>query len=417
MSYRGTVNTNVQKSNGLEWIAAIMLFLFIPPYFMWGIMSSYYLSIPLTLLLCVLFYMNKRRFSKTDKKLILLFAITLLYYTFNGLLHGTNIMGGIARLLVLAYIAVPFAKETFSKQVYNKFLSIISIVLSISILSYILSRTGIISPIGEISRMEGDILESFDVYPLLVAERGFDFLRFYGPFSEPGTVGTLSAILMCVQRFNFKDIRIIPIFISGLLSFSLFFYVLVLVYGCIYFLTVRKNYFIIILFAALISGFYIATKDDPILYTLIWERIEWDEDNQQFKGDSRKSVWVDDYYDKFKKTPQYWTGSSKKEVAQFWNYVESTSSYKVVVVTDGIIFVVLYLLFFIIYAFHYRRSNKEFLLFLFVLLANFYQRPNVYNILYLFLYTYLAGPAISIDVVQRAVKQAKNKKVLPVTGN
>lgn len=413
----GTVNTNVQKSNGLEWIAAIMLFLFIPPYFMWGIMSSYYLSIPLTLLLCVLFYMNKRRFSKTDKKLILLFAITLLYYTFNGLLHGTNIMGGIARLLVLAYIAVPFAKETFSKQVYNKFLSIISIVLSISILSYILSRTGIISPIGEISRMEGDILESFDVYPLLVAERGFDFLRFYGPFSEPGTVGTLSAILMCVQRFNFKDIRIIPIFISGLLSFSLFFYVLVLVYGCIYFLTVRKNYFIIILFAALISGFYIATKDDPILYTLIWERIEWDEDNQQFKGDSRKSVWVDDYYDKFKKTPQYWTGSSKEEVAQFWNYVESTSSYKVVVVTDGIIFVVLYLLFFIIYAFHYRRSNKEFLLFLFVLLANFYQRPNVYNILYLFLYTYLADPAISIDVVQRAVKQSKNKKVLPVTGN
>ena len=417
MSYMGTVNTNVQKSNGLEWIAAIMLFLFIPPYFMWGIMSSYYLSIPLTLLLCVLFYMNKRRFSKTDKKLILLFAITLLYYTFNGLLHGTNIMGGIARLLVLAYIAVPFAKETFSKQVYNKFLSIISIVLSISILSYILSRTGIISPIGEISRMEGDILESFDVYPLLVAERGFDFLRFYGPFSEPGTVGTLSAILMCVQRFNFKDIRIIPIFISGLLSFSLFFYVLVLVYGCIYFLTVRKNYFIIILFAALISGFYIATKDDPILYTLIWERIEWDEDNQQFKGDSRKSVWVDDYYDKFKKTPQYWTGSSKEEVAQFWNYVESTSSYKVVVVTDGIIFVVLYLLFFIIYAFHYRRSNKEFLLFLFVLLANFYQRSNVYNILYLFLYTYLAGPAISIDVVQRAVKHSKNKKVLPVTGN
>lgn len=417
MSYMGIVNTNVQKRNGLEWIAAIMLFLFIPPYFMWGIMSSNYLSIPLTLLLCVLFYKNKRRFSKTDKKLILLFAITLLYYTINGLIHGANIMGGIARLLVLPYIAVPFAKESFSKQVYNNFLSILSIVLSISLLSYILFLTGAISAIGVITHQEGDVLETFDVYPLLVVQRGFDFLRFYGPFAEPGEVGTLSAILLCVQRFGFKDKRIIPIFISGLLSFSLFFYVLVIVYGCIYFLTVRKNYFVIILFAALISGFYIATKDDPILYTLIWERIEWDDEKQQFKGDSRKSEWVDDYYDKFKKTPQYWTGSSKEQVARFWDYVESTSSYKVVVVTDGIIFVVLYLLFFIIYAFHYRRSNKEFLLFLFVLLANFYQRPNVYNILYLFLYTYLASSAISIDVEQRALKQSNNKKMLPITGN
>lgn len=417
MSYMGAVNTNVQKSNGLEWMAAIMLFLFIPPYFMWGIMSSYYLSIPLTLLLCLLFYKKKRRFSKTDKKLILLFAITLFYYTLNGLLHGTNIMGVIARLLVLAYIAVPFAKESFSKQVYSKFLSILSIVLGISLLSYILFFTGVISPIGVITQQEGEVLETFDVYPLLVVQRGFDFLRFSGPFVEPGEVGTLSAILLCVQRFNFKDKRIIPIFISGLLSFSLFFYVLVIVYGGIYLLTIKKNYFVFILFGALLVGFYLKTKDDPVLYPLIWERIEWDEQNQQFKGDTRKGADVDDYYDNFKKTPQYWTGASKEEVARFWRIVGSTSSYKVVVITDGMIFLALYLLFFIFYAYHYRRSNKEFLLFVLVLLANTYQRANIYNILYLFLYTYFAGSALLKGVEQRAIKKTHNTKIESTLGN
>lgn len=417
MSYMGTVNTNVQKSNGLEWIAAIMLFLFIPPYFMWGVLSNNYLSIPLSLLLCILFYVNKRRISNSDRGLILLFIITVLYYTVNALRHGTNIMGGIARFLVLAYIAVPFSKESFSNQVYNKFFSIISIVLSISILSYILSRIGVISPIGEIARQEGDVLEYFDVFPLLVAERGYDFLRFYGPFSEPGAVGTLCAILMCVQKFSFKDKRVIPVFISGILSFSLFFYVLVVVYGSLYLLTIRRNYLVFLLSAVFFAGFYFATKDDPILYQLIWERIEWDEQNQKFKGDNRRGELVDDYYNKFKETPQYWFGSSKEEVARFWSIVESTSSYKVVVITNGMIFLVLYLLFFVLYAYRYKRSNKEFLLFVVVLLANTYQRANVYNILYLFLYTYYAQSPLSIDVGRRMIKKVYNKKVVSISGN
>lgn len=401
----GRTYTNVSKNNSLEWIAAVMLFLLIPPYFMWGIMSINYFSIPLTLILCLFFYKNKKKLNNSDRHVLLLFVITLLYYIINGLIHGSNIMGGIARLLIFAYIAVPFAKDSFSKQVYDKFLTIISVVLSVSVISYILSRSGVFPPIGQITRMEGNELRHFDVYPMLVAERGFDFLRFYGPFPEPGDVGTLSAILICVQRFSFKDKRIIPIFIAGLISFSLFFYVLVIIYGSIYLLT-KKSYFVFFLFVALFVGFYIKTKDDPILYPLIWERVEWDKENMQLKGDTRKGDLVDDYYETFKETPQYWTGSSKEEVERFWNIVGSTSSYKVVVITDGMLFLILYLLFFIIYAYRYRRFNVEFILFVLVLLANTYQRSNIYNIIYLFLYTYFARSVSLIDAEQRTEKES-----------
>jgi len=47
--------------------------------------------------------------------------------------------------------------------------------------------------------------------------------------------------------------------------------------------------------------FYVQTKEDPVLYNILWQRFEWDETNHKFKGDNRKNDAVDKFYDELKK--------------------------------------------------------------------------------------------------------------------
>lgn len=377
------------KNKCTPWVAAILLFLFIPPYFMWGILSNNLLSIPLTIILCIIFLSNKKSPSSKDNKLKALFLFTLAYYIFLGIFHGqSNFNGVLARCTMFFYVAIPFASNEFSKKVYDSFITIYAAIISLSLLSYIGAQLGIIPPIGEILVKEHN--RYYTTYPLLVMDRGFDFLRFYGPFNEPGVVGTLSAVLLCVQKFNFKDWRTIVLLISGIMSMSFFFFTLITVYGIVYLIFVKKNYFIAILFAAVLGLFYYQTKDDPVMYSTLWERFEWDESENKFKGDNRKNENVDAFFDDLKSKPAFWFGSPKSEVERFWDEVEETSSYKVIILNSGAIFLILYLLFFILLARNYRTDIKAFILFIIVLFANTYQRPDVYSVLMLFLYSYFA---------------------------
>lgn len=377
------------KSRYIPWFAAILLFLLIPPYFMWGILSNTLIRILLTIVLCSLFIRNKQPISNKDGKLKTLFIVTLVYYILIGIFNGqSNINGIIARCTMFLYIAIPFASSDFSKTVYDKFTSLYSVIISISLLSYVGAQLGIMPTIGEIVVKEHN--RFYAVYPMLVMDRSFDFLRFYGPFNEPGVVGTLGAVLLCVQKFNFKDWRTVIILISGIMSMSLFFFILIVGYGIVYLLFVRKNFILTILFAVLFSVLYYQTKDDPIIYATLWERFEWDDTENKFKGDNRKNENVDAFFDNLKNKPAFWFGSPQSEVERFWKEVEETSSYKVIILYSGAIFLILYLLFFILLARNHKTDIKSFWLFVFVLIANTYQRPDVYSVLMIFIYSYFA---------------------------
>lgn len=375
------------KFKRLSWLASIMLFLLIPPYFMWNVLSSNAIKILFTTFLCSIFYIYKDRIVAKNRGLKTLFIFTLLYYILGGVINGqSNAFGVCARMMMLLYIFIPFAKKEFTLSVYNKFLTIYAIVISISILSYIGAQLGYIHPIGKLVVEQHN--RAYTIYPLLVLDSSFDFLRFYGPFNEPGVVGTLAAVLLCTQKFNFKDWKTYVILVSGILSMSLFFYGLVVCYGIVYLVFIKKKTIAALIFVGFFAGFYMQTKDDPILYNTLWQRFEWDETEHQFKGDNRKNEAVDRFYDELKNKPSFWFGSSKSEVDRFWRLVEETSSYKVIVLNSGMIFLILYLSFFIILAKKYTKNNLKLALFILVLLANTYQRPDIYSELMLFLYPY-----------------------------
>ena len=385
---------NSIQFKGLSWLASILLFFLIPPYFMWDVLSNNIARILITIVLCGIFYLYEDKKNTGDNGLKCLFIFTLLYYILGGIINGTsNIFGVIARLITLLYVFIPFAKKEFTLSVYNKFLTIYAIIISFSLLSYIGARFGYVHPIDSI--VVGQHNRAYTIYPLLVSDSGFDFLRFYGPFNEPGVVGTLAAVLLCTQRFYFKDWRTCVILISGILSMSFFFFCLIGCYGFIHYVFIKRKYIAALLFIGVFVSFYVQTKEDPIMYNTLWQRFEWDETEHQFKGDNRKNEAVDKFYDELKTKPAFWFGSSKSEVERFWRLVEETSSYKVIVLDNGMIFLVLYLSFFIIFAKRYKTDNTMFGLFILVLLANTYQRPDIYSALMLFLYPYLGRFCLS----------------------
>lgn len=85
----------------------------------------------------------------------------------------------------------------------------------------------------------------------------------------------------------------------------LFFLALVIGYGVVYLVFLRKK-MIAILFTICFTLFYVQTKEAPVLYNILWQRFEWDETNHKFKEDNRKNDAVDKFYDELKKSFLVW---------------------------------------------------------------------------------------------------------------
>lgn len=102
-----------------------------------------------------------------------------------------------------------------------------SITLAFSIIQFILVQIlGISMPAKSIQPLNKAKQASYLAYTFYVTTNqwGADILpRFFGYYDEPGVVGTLSGLILMTRKFNLKKLINIPIFIGGLLSFSLFF--------------------------------------------------------------------------------------------------------------------------------------------------------------------------------------------------
>lgn len=367
-------------------IAALLLTIVVGPYFVWFIKANGTLMLIVRVLFALLCWHNSN-VKKRERSLAVFFGFTVVYYILIALLHGTiNINGIISRSSMLLYTFVFFTNAKFTKKTFDYFFTIFASLLAISLIVWPFALAGAISPYTQLAIGENERI--YNIYPMLVMEPGYDFFRFYGPFDEPGVIGTIGSIALCIKRFSMKDWKNWVVVIAGVFSFSLFFYVLVVIYVISFSVFVKKRYILSLIFAAAFGLFYIATRNNDVVYELMWKRMEWNADDKKFEGDTRVNTAVDVYYDKIKGTPAYYFGVDN--IDAFWNEVGESASYKIVVVTNGMIFLVLYISFFIVYAWEKKVSRNEFMLFCFVLLGNTYQRPGVYSIIMLFLFSMLA---------------------------
>ena len=75
-----------------------------------------------------------------------------------------------------------------------------------------------------------------------------------------------------LKKFNFKNWRTLIILLSGVLFMFLFFLPLVIGYGVVYLLFLKKKNLIAVLFTICFTLFYVQTKEAPVLYNILWQR-------------------------------------------------------------------------------------------------------------------------------------------------
>jgi len=371
----------------LPFITAFLLFCGMRPYFVWGFYYLPLMKFVILLAISLLFYSKRKMlYSRKDVLLSIIFVFTVVFGAIISSIGGSANFFGILNILSNVFLVfIILSSKEFRGDVLKSFSTIYSVLIAASFISWMLLKVGILPEIGLLTSHDMED-RWFIHYPFLVIESSLGTLvRFNGLFDEPGVVGTVGAILLCINGFNLKDWRNIVILITCLFSLSFFFYLISLTYLIIYFIFVKRKVIIVVLLATIVVTFYEKTKDDDIFITTLWERVVWDSDRHQFKGDNRINDDAVIIFESKKGTLEYFFGFDDK--VRYNKFAEGSSSYKTIIANYGIIFFTLYSGFFILLAYRKEVNKIAFLLYCLVLLANLYQRPSIYvpHILFLFI--------------------------------
>ncbi len=403
---------SIKRLRQIEWlpiITALLLLCNLGPFYVWKLLNIPFMRYFLIVMGSLPFIIRRREFSQRDSSSILLIIITIIVYIFVGFIHDLTILGLAARLLTTLPIIVLFAEVSFLKKVFGVFYTIYSIIIFLALISYLCFILGLATELGTIqSSLEMD--REYLHFPFLIMEMHMtEMFRFAGPFDEPGVVGTISAMLLCIKKYNLRDIRSIIVLISGLVSFSLFFYLISLIYVVFSSIFVRKKPIIAIFLFLLVCALYSNTKDDPLMYERLWSRVEWNSNNHQLEGDSRTSVEGRRYYKNTIGSWEWFWGLNNP--SHYNSITQGSSTYMNIVMWHGAVFLFLYVMSLFMYVNKHVRSFSRRLLIFIIIILNIYQRPDIFGIVMLFIYSCMANYEFNQQtLIQHVIAKGKQRR-------
>jgi len=353
------------------WAYAICIFCLFMPFFMWQV------GIQPFILVCA--FLSLRNLN-TENKTYFGFMMFIIYL-YTGIYSQWSLFG-IMYLLLLTLLF--FTKSEFVKQCFDVFIFIFSVTLIPSLLMYLfVTLLGISFPYTAIDGLNPDKMGVYFRYPFLVTYTGGEVLldyvlpRFYGYFDEPGVMGTIAGVLLFIKKYNFRSWVNIPIFIAGVLSFSLFFFLISLIY-VVFFTKLKNKLFLVPVLAILL----IFLADTEVFRLQILDRLSFDTSIVENIYTRRDVQGFDDWYSEFEKTPEYLTGMG----AGFNVEVNKGGcSYKNIIVDFGILYFIAFMAAFIYYGIRTFGFSKELVTALLILFSVIYQRPFIQDLSYIFL--------------------------------
>lgn len=285
--------------------------------------------------------------------------------------HNLSLVASIGMIL---YSVLFLASEQLMLKSYNKFIKIFVVTTTISAIVYLLVVVlGLNLPYVNIAPLNPLKPYTYNAYPFLVIPKVYSF-RFFGCFDEPGVVGTVCAVILLMRKFDLKEKENILILIFGIISFSLFFYIITLIYVLLF---ARSKYKLLVLTLFVTLAFLVT--QESILYDLIFARMQFEDG--QMVGNNR-DVGLDAYwYQNFKRSEDFWwgLGTGTKEI-----YNPGGASYKDRIIEFGAVFFFAYVCAFIMYGIHkLRPSPKNILIYILVICSVLFQRPFITNITYI----------------------------------
>ena len=368
-----TISKGTKRFELAPFVIAICVFCILQPYFMWNASNMIKFGvIPSLYLLAIIPNMDLKKGN------VLYFAVFASLLMFLILLQGYSFAYSIS---ILSLSVVPFIKD----NVFNTSLRYFEIILALFFAGGLIFHIALLfgMPIeGQyIAPLNEEKIMGYSLYfPFMVrANSLLDFFRFFGPFDEPGVVGTVSLFVLFIEKYNLKKWYLAVIFTAAIFSFSFFFIVASFIF-LLYRISKKPSTFIISALAILI--FFGITKNIPVIDELVYSRFEIEEDSGMLAGDNRSSEAQRDYFNSIRGTSDYFLGTHGKTEGEFVgqrSYIDAIFSY-------GFIFCFLYFVWMFLYAQHRKMDLRDTIVILLVLLGNFYQRPNLIHFSYLFLY-------------------------------
>lgn len=358
-------------------IFCVLIFLTLRPYFIWQNNFIYVTIFILAVTFSLVWIFLKMRISKKSLFYLSIFLSSFALSQFT--LHGIYLW--ISAMVVLISFFVLF-DEKIHQTSLSYFINIYAIVSIPSILIFFLLVTGVnlewehLEPYSKAKQSSGVYYREY-LGMVVLSTQIFTFgtgeiFRLSSVFTEPGVVGTVSALLLAVTRFDIRNWKGMILLISGMLSFTLAFYILAFIY-----LGLKKPFYLLIsvgLLSTLIVLLPSDIKDNRIIQYYVMERSEALLVNFD-KVNNRVDECFEQHYDEFLSSTNIYFGNGyKASISLKCN----TSSYKTIIYDYGTIGFLMIVLFYIT-IFISKISTKSDVIncipFLIIFFATAYQRP------------------------------------------
>ncbi len=309
---------------------------------------------------------------------ILLYLVMLTFNNYDGDFNASGL------LFSIQWIIFAMSSDEIQKITFRYLRNSIFLISVLGIICYFNYLLKLFIPYQEVSYYSLLNPSTYIDYKIIFLFKGANLgnissiLRLCGTFNEPGFFGTICALILCACDLNLKDKKNATILIAGLLSLSLAFVLILIIYLLLKYSKSLKT----IIFVALAIIFYISIlpniKTGNTSIDGLIERMTITDNG--IAGDNRSKAKLDYIYDYSLKTKPlfgYGNGYLEKQDTGGGNL-----SYKSYIIQYGVLGSFLFWGTLFLAAIYNNKKNINVLFYVIVFFASIYQRPNIFNLLY-----------------------------------
>lgn len=358
-----------------KWMLFIVILESLRASFFWHIPISFFVPLLFILISIIVISLIPQYFSFRRKSVFNIMILYLVSY-FAATRGNLNAYLG---MLIMASSFLFFAglKNQYKKEFFEFFIRVLSVLLTISLLGWILYLLGVNLPnfddfygFSE-RRNEAQYLYS-NYYIFLVNLNAFTDIilpRFSSFFLEPGYLGVMLVVLLYINKFNFKKKQNIILLVALFFTFSLAGWLL----GIIAYIAFRikesdRKVFVFISLTIFMLSFnlFFSTYNngDNVVNELILSRLQYDDSRGTISGYNRTGEDFDKWFSQeFLVSDDVLFGLDMKKL-----FGETSAvGWKVYMVNYGLVGLFLYLLF-LFYVYNKHRNYDNFVLFIIYIL-------------------------------------------------
>jgi len=332
------------------------LLIFLESMFAWFLWGKYLLVFALIFPILATFLLSfsfNKFFQFTDTKIITFILLIIVQLYAVREFQISFLILSITRICILSIVL--FSNDQIKRDLINYFTKGFAILVSISLLGWILFLLGVPLPNKPIYLSEDYYFDNYYFFITQISQiRQISFIdilpRFSSVFLEPGYLGMISTFLVIANRFDLKRKAVLIIFIGVVFSFSLAAYI-VLIISFFFWLVINskrpiQNILFLSMFLLLIYYFFIKfNAGENAFNNYIIKRLIYD--NGQISGYNRFTIDLDSFYQHFLSTDKKYFGFGIVEFGKMTWSSGGNAGYKVYILQHGIVGALLIFLFYI----------------------------------------------------------------------